>query len=82
MKRTTLRIIAIVLSVVMCIAILAACRRAPDSNFEAPDYVFVPEIIAMPSGITEMNNLTFKDDKLYFWSMLILDEETWDFEIK
>jgi len=66
----------------MLLTILAGCRRAPQSNFEAPDYVFVPEIISMPDSINDMNNLTFHDGKFYFWSMYITDEETGDFVLK
>ena len=82
MKKSTLRLFTVVLAATMLISVLAGCRRGPDSNFEAPDYVFVPEITSLPSDISEMNNLTFLNDKLFFSSMVILDEETWDFTMK
>ena len=81
MKKTIKRTLTAVLAAAILITVMAGCRRAPDSNFEAPEFVFVPEIIQMPGGIKEMNNLTYLNDTLYFWSMVVLDEETWDFSI-
>jgi len=60
---------------------LAGCRD--DSlNVDLPEYVFVPEVVSLPSELTDVRNLTYFDGELYFWSMILLDREKYTYDIK
>ncbi|MDR2569589.1 MAG: hypothetical protein LBD23_04730, partial [Oscillospiraceae bacterium] len=77
MKKTTLRVLALVLVAVLSMSLLAACRNDSGDGFDPPEFVFLPEFIALPDGITEISNLTFGNDgRLYFSSMIVLNEDT------
>ena len=77
MKKITIRLIAVVMITALLVPILAGCRsREPESIFEAPEFVFVPEFISFPSEITDVRNLTFVHDRLFFSSM-IWDDMDW-----
>jgi len=76
------------LAMVLLVSALTGCRNDPDSNFEPPEFVFLPEIIEIPGDAFDIQNLTFANDLLYF-STVIYDvinegtmEERWDVSTK
>ena len=77
MRKIMIRILAVVLITAMLVTVLAGCRKDPESNYVPPEYVFVPEIISLPDEITDIQNMTYFNDRLYFWSQH-WDEETWE----
>gem|GEM_PF-349200 len=77
MKKITIRLIAVVMVTALLAPIIAGCGgNGPTSNFEAPEFVFVPEFISFPGDISDVSNLTFVNDRLFFSSM-IWNEEDW-----
>jgi len=81
MKKSVLRLLAVILITTMLITLLAGCRKDPESNFVPPEFVFVPEVVTLSENVQDIRNLTFANDKLYFWSMTY-DEETWESTIQ
>jgi len=61
-------------------SLLAGCRRGPVSNYVPPEFVFVPEVVELPEEISEMRNMVYSNGRLYFWSYVVTDEETWSGE--
>ena len=82
MKKTTLKILATILVVIMFATLLAGCRNDPESNFVPPDYVFVPDILQLPEGIVDIRNLIYTDNTLFFSSYFMVNEETWEYATK
>ena len=73
MKKTTLRILAVLLVATLFVAMLAGCRSEPDQA----DFIFMPEFISLPDGISSIQNLSYSNNTLYFVSY-ITNEETWE----
>ncbi|MCL2821348.1 MAG: extracellular solute-binding protein [Oscillospiraceae bacterium] len=82
MKKNAFRIIAVILTIALGVSVLAGCRDNSSSNFVPPEYVFVPEIINLPAELQDVRNLTYFDDTLYFWSNVMLDRDTWQYEVR
>jgi len=80
MKKRTLRILAAIVAAILLVSIIAGCSRNTDdpNEIETPEFVFVPEVIQLPEGITDMQNLVYSDGKLYFTSFL-MDEENYSY---
>lgn len=82
MKKTTLRIIATIMVTVLLTAMLAGCRNNQESDFEPPEFVFLPEFVSLPEEVSDIRNLSFAHDKIYFSSWGLEDEETWTYSTK
>jgi len=82
LKKIALRLIAVILVAILIVSLLAGCRRAPQSNFEPPEFVFVPESIPLPDDFANITNLTYADGIVYFSSIIVIDEEKWETETK
>ena len=62
--------IAVLLSFMFILSIIAGCGRGSDDDGAAdtPEFIYVPEVIDLPDDITEFSNLTVIDDKVFFSS--------------
>lgn len=76
LKKITLRILAAIIIATMFLTLAAGCRSDEDGT----DYVYVPEFITLPEGISDVQNLTYSDSKLFFTTWFILDEVSWEVE--
>jgi len=79
LKKILIRSIAATMVAIMMLTLSAGCRRnnARD-GFEAPEFVFVPEIIAFPDEIREIRDLVYANDRIFFTSVVYdFDEETY-----
>jgi len=67
------------MAVMLLATALIGCDRNnaddPGSLVEAPDFVFVPEYIALPEDITGMTNLVYNDGRLFFSSWVFDEDE-------
>ncbi|MCL2425017.1 MAG: extracellular solute-binding protein [Oscillospiraceae bacterium] len=75
MKKATFRVLAICLIIAILLPIIAGCR-ADEGEFDTPEFVFVAETVTLPDNITDVRNLAYFDDTLYFWSTTVIDGET------
>jgi len=72
-----MRSIAAMMVAVMMLTLSAGCRNDTRDGFEAPEFVYVPEIIAFPDEISEISNLIYANDRIIFASVVYdFDEET------
>ena len=78
MKKTAIRIIAVLIIATMFLTLLAACRSETEGN----DFIFIPEFVTLPEEINDVQNLTFSNNLLYFTSYVILNEESYETELR
>ena len=64
------------------LSLLSGCRNNADSGFEAPEFVFVPEFVDIPGNFESIFNLTYANDKIYFTTQVLIDEETFTYAFK
>jgi len=81
LKKTS-RIIAVVMVATLLVSLLAGCRNNQESDFEPPEFVFLPEFVALPDEVSDIRNLSFAGDKIYFSSWILLDEDNWTYATK
>jgi len=62
----------------MLASVLASCRRAPEGNYVPPEFVFVPEIVTLPDGVSDMRNIVYTDNKLLFVSNVQVGDDPWE----
>jgi len=82
MKRRLPRLLAALLAAVMLISLSAGCRRNPDDpngEAETPDFVYVPEFISLPEGIMDISMLVYANEKLFFSSWYMSEEEPYSY---
>ena len=82
MKKTMLRPLAVILAVIMLATVFAGCNRDgddPNNPVETPEFVFMPEFIPLPEGITDISNLIVVGDRLYFTSWYMSAEEPYTY---
>ena len=76
MKKIGLRSLAAIMAAIMLVTIISGCNRGrnQESSVELPDFMYVPEFISLPEGITDIQNLAYHDGILYFSSWADYDE--------
>ncbi|NLO48193.1 MAG: extracellular solute-binding protein [Clostridiales bacterium] len=74
------RMTALLLAFVIMTAVFSACSiknaGGQDSSSVSKGFVYVPEYIKMPSGVTDMRYINIKNDMLYFCSQVLVGQET------
>ena len=81
-KINTKRAIAAVMVAVMVLSLTVGCKKDQESDFEAPEFMFVPEFITLPDGVQDIGNLVYAGDKFYFSSYFLIDEENYTYSAK
>ena len=85
MKRITLRLLAVLITISMCLTLFAGCKDKDSSGpggIAGTDFIFMPEIISLPTDISDISNLTYSDNKLFFTSTIIINEDPWETAVK
>jgi len=56
------------LVILITVLLLSGCRSDPESGFEAPDFMYFPEILSfpMPEGVEWIENLTVSGDSAFY----------------
>ena len=78
MKKTAIRILAVIMAIVLILPVLAGCRRESDELYVPPEFVFMPEAIPLPDGIWNISNVAYANDTIYFAAYIVLDMDTWE----
>ena len=68
MNKTILRALLILLLTVTAVAITSGCRNEPEGTFVPPDYMHVPEIIAVPAlpeGAEQIDRMVVAGDTVF-----------------
>jgi len=73
-------VLAAVLITAMLTSVLASCRRAPVSNYVPPEFIFVPEIITLPDGVSDIRNIVYANGRLIFVSNVRVSDDPHSWE--
>ena len=77
MKKKVLRVVALTIAAALMLTLVAACRNESGEDGGMPDYVFVPEFISMPAGISFISNMVYTGENVFFMTPS-WDEETFE----
>jgi len=71
MKRTIVSLIFVLIASLMLAAVLTGCGGGSGSDYDPPEFVFLPEVIPfpMPEGVTWIDNITISGETAYFTAM-------------
>ncbi|MCL2226717.1 MAG: extracellular solute-binding protein [Oscillospiraceae bacterium] len=87
MKEKLLRPLALTIVAALLVSVLAGCNRdgggdtptdspgsAPGTAADAPDYIFVPEFVTFPPDMSDIANISFFNQRIYFSTTYWTDE--------
>lgn len=70
MKRT-LKIISFLMALIL---VLSGCTNNDEDKVETPEFVYSSKLVELPDNLDDINQITYKNSKLYF-NGYIIDEE-------
>jgi ABC-type glycerol-3-phosphate transport system substrate-binding protein len=82
--KKALKTIFIIMASLLMITLLSGCREDLESTYEVPEFIYVPKFltIPIPEEMTEVRNLVYVGDRVYFTSFMVADWESFATETK